>query len=99
MSTVDDINNSKEFASLLGCSVTPLHITYLGILLGSKANSKFIWNPIIERTRKKISSWKGRYLSKEGKLILLKRVLLILHIHFLSLFKTLTLIANQIERI
>lgn len=38
MSSVGNIVNSTEFASLLGCSITPLPITHLGLLLKAKAN-------------------------------------------------------------
>lgn len=99
MSPVSDLTNDEEFFSILSCSVISLPISYLGLPLGAQSNSKAIWNPVLEMISKRLSIWKGRYLSKGGKLILFKSVLSSLPIYFLSLFKVPVSIANQIERI
>lgn len=72
---------------------------YLGLLLGAKASSRAIWNPIIERMEKHLAGWKGRYLSKVGKLVLLKSVFSILPIYFPSLFVAHMSVLNRMEQI
>lgn len=39
----------REVASILGCDVANLPITFLGLPLGAKFSSKMIQNPIIEK--------------------------------------------------
>lgn len=71
---VGKIPNIEEYVYVLRCSMAPFPINYLGRPLGAKSKSKSIWSPMIERMGKRISSWKGRYLSKGGKLVLLRSV-------------------------
>lgn len=48
---------------------------------------------------KRLSGWKGRFLSKRGKLVLLQSVLSSLPIYFLSLYAALVSVMSRIERI
>lgn len=73
--------------------------TYLVLPLSAKANSKAIWNPVIERLEKRLTSWKGRYLSKGGKLVLLRSMLSSMPICFLSLVAASVLVISRIEKI
>ena len=61
-------------------------MTYLGMPLGTLYKSTSIWNPILERMEKKLSGWKRLYLSKGGRLTLLKCTLSSLPTYYLSLF-------------
>ena len=45
---------------------------YLGMPLGTLYKTASIWNLILEMIKKKLSSWKRLYLSKGGRLTLLK---------------------------
>ena len=67
--------------------------------LGAHFKDALIWNSIIERVQKKFSSWKQLYLSKGGRLTLLKSTLLSLSIYYLSLFTIPQHIADRLERI
>lgn len=51
-----------------------------------------------ERMGKKLAHWKGNYLSKGGKLVLLKSVLANVSSYFQSLYQALASIINQMER-
>ena len=59
---------------------------YLDIPLGAKYKDKTIWNPILEKMKRKLTSWKKLYLSKEGRVTLIKSTLSNLPTYFLSLF-------------
>ena len=72
---------------------------YLGMPLGSLYKTASIWNPILERMEKKLSGWKRLYLSKGGRLTLLKSTLSSLPTYYLSLFTTPKAVAYRLERI
>ena len=73
-------------AEILGCKVGKLPMSYLGMLLGASHNFPSIWNPILEKLERKLAGWKKLYLSKGGRLMLLKSTLSSLPTYFLLLF-------------
>ena len=86
MIPVGDVPNLEALVDVLGCKLSALPMTYLGLPLRAKFNSKMIWNTIIEKMERKLGGWKRIYLSKGGKLTLLKSTLSNLPTYFLSLF-------------
>ena len=80
------MNNLDALANILQCRVGSLPMKYLGMPLGTSFKTVSIWNPILEKIEKKLSGWKRFYLSKSGRLMLLKSTLLSLPTYFLSLF-------------
>ncbi|KAL5700142.1 amidase [Ranunculus cassubicifolius] len=76
----------NEVASILGCGVEEFPSTYLGLPLGAKSRSINIWGKVIERVEKRLGRWKTKYLTKGGRLTLLKATLSQIPIYFLSLF-------------
>ena len=85
--------------ALLGCRQSSLLMAYLGLPLGDKFKDRVIWNSILEKMEHKLASWKRLYLSKRGKITLIKSTLSSLPTYFLSLFSILVDIANHIERL
>ena len=67
--------------------------------LGASHKSPSIWNPILENLHRKLAGWKKLYLSKGGRLTLLKSTLSSLPTYFLSLFTIPSHVANKIEKI
>lgn len=55
--------------------------------MGSNPRTCATWRPIIERLRKKLSTWKRRLLSIGGKVKLLNSILSRILIYFMSFFK------------
>lgn len=78
-------------ASILGCGVSSLFMKYLGLLLGASYKAKSIWDDIMV-------GWKMLYLSKGGRLTLIKSILSNLPTYYMSLFLILVGVANQIEQ-
>ena len=74
-------------------------MTNLGMPLGASHKSPTIWNPILKKIECKLVGWKKLYLSKGGRLTLLKSMLFSLPIYFLSLFTIPTHMANKIEKL
>ena len=69
---VGEVNNLVALASILQCRVGSLPMKYLGMPLGTSFKTASIWKPILEKMEKKLSGWKHLYLSKGGRLTLLK---------------------------
>jgi fatty acid-binding protein DegV len=64
----------ESLAHILGCRVSSLSMKYLG-LLGASFKAKSIWNGIIEKIERHLASWKWLYLSKGGRITLIKSIL------------------------
>ena len=96
---IEEVNNVHVLAEILGCRVRALPMTYLGMPLGASHKPPSIWNPILEKIHRKLAGWKKLYLSKGGRLTLLKSTLSSLPTYFLSLFTIPTHVANKIEKL
>ena len=87
------------FLVVLGCKQGSLPMKYLGLPLGAKFKDKSIWNPILEKMERRLAGWKRLYLSKGGRVTLIKSTLSNLPTYFLSLFPIPASVANRIERL
>ena len=94
---VGEVYNLAELASILHCRVGSLPMKYLGMPLGTSFKTASIWNPILEKMEKELSGWKHLYLSKGGKLTLLRSTLSSLPTYFLSLFTIRKAVAARME--
>ena len=83
---VGEVNNIDALANILQCRVGRLPMKYLEMPLGTSFKLVAIWNPVLEKMEKKLSGWKCLYLSKGGRLMLVKSTLSSLPTYFLSLF-------------
>ena len=72
---VGEVGHMDALARILCCKVGRLPMSYLGMPLGAHFKDASIWNPVLERVEKKLSGWKRLYLSKGGRLTLLKSTL------------------------
>uniref|UniRef100_A0A2N9HAP6 Reverse transcriptase zinc-binding domain-containing protein n=1 Tax=Fagus sylvatica TaxID=28930 RepID=A0A2N9HAP6_FAGSY len=72
---VGPVPNVPELAGILGCSVASLPLTYLGLPLGASFKMKSIWAGVVERMEKRLAGWKRLYLSKGGRVTLIKSTL------------------------
>ena len=75
MFLIGEVNNVHALAEILGCRVGILPMTYLGMPLGASHKAPSIWNPVLEKIERKLVGWKKLYLSKGGRLTLLKSTL------------------------
>ncbi|KAE8723356.1 MORC family CW-type zinc finger protein 3 isoform 2 [Hibiscus syriacus] len=83
----DDI--LKEWAYEAGYGVGSFPTVYLGLPLGAKKNSEFLWDPVIQKFNNRLAGWKASSLSMAKRLVLVKSVLSSLLIFFLYIFKIL----------
>ena len=96
---VGDVENIEQLACELGCKVGTLPSTYLGLSLGTRQNSVRIWEGIEERFRKRLTTWKRKYISKGGRLTLIRSTLFNLPIYLLSLFRLPKGVKSRLEKI
>uniref|UniRef100_A0A2N9GQ21 Reverse transcriptase domain-containing protein n=1 Tax=Fagus sylvatica TaxID=28930 RepID=A0A2N9GQ21_FAGSY len=96
---VGEVSNVDQLAEILCCRVGVLPMSYLGMPLGSSFKASSVWNPILEKIERKLAGWKKLYLSKGGRLTLLKSTLSSLPTYFLSLFTIPAHVAERIEKL
>ena len=96
---VREVNNLDVLANIFQCRVGSLSMKYLGMSLGTSFKTASIWNSILEKMEKKLSGWKRLYLSKGGRLMLLKSTLSSLPTYSLSLFTIPKSVAARLESI
>ena len=96
---VGEVGNLDALALILCCKVGCLPMSYLDMPLGAHYKDSSIWNPIIEWMEKRLAGWKQLYLSKGGRLTLLKSTLSSLPTYYLSLFTIPQHVADRLERI
>ena len=72
---------------------------YLVLSLGANFMDKTIWNPILEKVERRLAGWKQLYLSKGGKVTLIKSMLSNIPTYFLSLFPILAGVAQRLEKL
>lgn len=88
-----------ELADILGCGTSSLPLKYLGILLRASFKAKSIWDGIMEKMERWLASWKMMYLSKGGRVTLIKSTISNLPTYLLSLFPIPASVANHIEKL
>ena len=86
MIPIGEVPNVHVLAEILGCRILSLPMTYLGMPLGASYKSPIVWNPILEKVERKLAGWKKMYLSKGGRLTLLKSTLFSLPTYFFISF-------------
>ena len=88
--------NVEALTAELGCKVGTLPTTYLGLPLGAPHKSTGMWDPIEERRR--LAIWKRQYISKGGRVTLIRSSLSNLPIYFMSLFRIPSLVCKRLEK-
>ena len=84
---------------LFGCNVGRFPTSYLHLPLGAPHRSIGVWDVIEERFKRKLVAWKKQYLSKGGRLVLIKSTLSSLPIYFTSFFVIPKKVRTKLERI
>jgi hypothetical protein len=65
---VGEGGHMSSFADILCCRVGSLLLTYLGMPSGTSYKALLVWNPILEKIKKRLSDWKRLYLSIRDRL-------------------------------
>jgi hypothetical protein len=94
-----DVGDLEGLASILGCRVASLPIKNLGLTLGAFYKASTIQNGIVEKMEPCLARWKRLYLSKGGRLTLIRSTLSNLPRYYLSLFPIRVGMANRLEKL
>ncbi|GKV35275.1 hypothetical protein SLEP1_g43574 [Rubroshorea leprosula] len=91
----------EKMAWILCCKKGSLPFKYLGIPIGGRSGKLSLWKPVLEGVTKKLSAWKGRYLSLGGRITLINLVLSSLPVFWMSVYmisKGTILLLDKIRR-
>ncbi|RVX11694.1 putative ribonuclease H protein [Vitis vinifera] len=96
---VGEVEEILEMTVELGCKVGQLPSTYLGLPLGASNKAACVWDGVEERMRWKLALWKRQYISKGGRITLIKSTLASMPFYQLSLFRMLRTVARRLEKL
>ncbi|GJY78645.1 RNA-directed DNA polymerase, eukaryota [Tanacetum coccineum] len=86
-------------ANNIGCMTLDLLFSYLGVNIGGHMMRINYWVDVINKIHRRLSKWKMKSLSIGGRLTLLKSVLRLTPIYYMSMFKALVHVLNKLESI
>lgn len=93
------VANVGSLASIPGCKEFSLPMKYLCLPLGTQFKGKSIWNCIIKKMKRCLAGRKRLYLSKDGRVTLIKSNLSNFPTYFLPLFPITVRVANRIKKL
>jgi hypothetical protein len=97
--SVGSLDDVDQLAGSMGCGTADLPLKYLGLPLGASFKLKAIWRDLEDLMARRLAPWKWTYLSKGGRVALIKSTLSNLPTYMLSLFPIPTDVAKRIEKI
>ena len=98
---VGRVENLEVLALEFGYKAGVLPSTYLGLPLGAPHKFVAVWDGVEERLRKKLAMWKRQFISKGGRITLIRSTLSSMPIYFMSLLcipRVVRLRFEQIQR-
>ena len=96
---VGAVENANALVAELGCHTRSLSSTYLGLPLGAPHKSVAVWDSIEERMCKRLACWNRNYISKGGRVILIKSTLASLPLYQMSMIIMPILVAKGLEKL
>ncbi|RVX00219.1 putative ribonuclease H protein [Vitis vinifera] len=96
---VGEVEEIEEMAVELGCRVGSLPNVYLGLPLGAPHKASSMWDGVEEKMRRRLALWKRQYISKGGRVTLIKSTLASMPIYQLSLFRMPKMVVRRLEKL
>jgi len=78
--------DKRLYSKCLNCRQMDLPFKYLGMTIGGNPRRIEYWNPIVDKIRSRLATWKGRLLSMTNRICLIKSVLSSLTLFYFSFF-------------
>ena len=92
---VGEVQRIEELAVELGCRVGQFPTVYLG--LPNKA--AYGWDGVEEKMRRRLALWKSQYISKGGRITLIKSSMVSMPVYQMSLFRMPISVARRLEKL
>ena len=83
----------------IGCRVGQLPAVYLGLPLGVPDKATSVWDGVEEKVRRRLALWKHQYISKGGRITLIKSTMASMSLYQMSLFRMPKLVARRLEKL
>ena len=93
------VENVESLVREVGCTVGELPTTYMEIPFSANHKLESVWDGVKERYRKRLALWKLQYISKGGRLTLIRSTLSNMPIYFLSLLRIPRKVKLRLEKI
>ncbi|RVW41391.1 hypothetical protein CK203_095197 [Vitis vinifera] len=84
---IGEVEEVDVLAMELGCRVGSLPSSYLGLPLGAPNKAISVWDGVEERVTRRLALWKRQYISKGGRITLIKSTMASMPIYQMSLFR------------
>ncbi|KAJ9681592.1 hypothetical protein PVL29_017816 [Vitis rotundifolia] len=72
---IAEVEDIEDMVVELGCRVGTFPTKYLGLPLGAHHKALSMWDGVEERMRRRLALWKRQYMSKGGRITLIKSTL------------------------
>ncbi|WKA02181.1 hypothetical protein VitviT2T_020399 [Vitis vinifera] len=95
---VGEVEKVDVMAMELGCRVGSLP-SYLGLPLGAPNKALSVWDGMKERVKRRLTLWKRQYISKGGRITLIKSTMTSMPIYQIPLFRMPKLVARKLEKL
>jgi len=92
-------NAMRCYAKILNCAQMGVPFKYLGLEVGGNPRKRKFWEPVLNKLKDRLSVWKGRFLSMAGRICLIKSVITVVPLFYLSLFKAPKCVYSSIIRL
>ncbi|WKA02253.1 hypothetical protein VitviT2T_020466 [Vitis vinifera] len=96
---VGEVDDIEELAAEVGCRVGSLPSQYLGLPLGAPNRASSMWDGVEERVRRRLALWKRQYISKGGRITLIKSTMASIPIYQMSLFRMPNIVVRRLEKL
>lgn len=100
-SVVYFINTSKrtelKIANILGFQIGEFPIKYLGVQLSIGRFQNNLWEEVINKCHTKAAMWKNKWLTKARRIQMIKSVLSVVPIYYMSCFRLSSKAANDLD--
>ncbi|RVW70345.1 putative ribonuclease H protein [Vitis vinifera] len=96
---VGEVVEMEVLAVELSCRVGSLPSQYLGLPLRAPNRASYTWDGVEERVRRRLALWKRQYISKRGRVTLIKSTLASMSIYQMSIFRMPNVVARRLEKV
>jgi hypothetical protein len=94
-----DESNLSAVQTILGCQITHFPVRYLGLPLSTKAIPKAHLQSLVEKVANKLPAWQGPLMTRSGRLIWVKSVLMAAQIYAMMAEKLPPWVKKEIDAI